>query len=208
MQTKELLKKLEGINTIESVMSTLNVTKEKAIYYIYRLNKEGYVKKQRTPSKKRVYFISVENKQSGTSYYEILNKYSPIKLSITQTYKIYGREVTLEETLVFAVKTKKIRNILAALALFKKISNWKLLYELSKTNKIERKIGALYDLSRFLLRTKRMDGRYYRIMLPKPSNEYEYIIEGLQTKEEKFMKIEKRWKVYLPFNNSDVVDYL
>lgn len=208
MLKKDLLKKLEGIQTIDTVMSILDVNKQQAIYHVYRLRKEGYVKTQRSPSKRRVYHISRENRQGGISYYEIINSHSPVKLSITQTYRIYGRDVSCEETLIFALKSKKIRVILASLALFKKIKDWKLFYKLAKANKVERKAGALYDLSRQLMRTKRMDGRFRRLMMPEADDKFQFIIEGLKTKEEKYRIIEKRWKVFLPFNKNDLEGYL
>lgn len=208
MLIKELLKKLEGIQTIETIMSILNVDRNKAIYCVFRLNKEGYVKKQRDPKKRRVYFISFENKLGGTSYYEIINKFSPIKLSISETYKIYGREIPLEEALIFSIKTKKIRVLLASLSLFKKINNWKLLYKLAKENNAKRKVGALHQLSRKLIRTKKIDGRFLRLMLPKKYDKFEFIIDNLRTREDEYKRIENRWKVYIPFNKADLDDYL
>lgn len=207
MKITKLLKKLEGIQTIDTVRSALNVKREKAVYLIHRLRREGYVKTLRAPSGKRVYHISFENKQGGTSYYDIINRHSPVKISTMDVYKIYGRDVSLEETLVFAVKTKDIRVILTSLSLFRKISNWKLLYKLAKANKLERKVGALYDLSRQIMRAKRMDRRFRRLMLPKPYDRFQYIIEGLKTRESDYKKIEKRWRVFIPFNKSDLERY-
>ena len=60
----ELLKKLEGTQTIESVKDILHVNKKMAIYYIYRLRKEGYVKTKKQSNNNRVYNISLENKLS------------------------------------------------------------------------------------------------------------------------------------------------
>jgi hypothetical protein len=209
MKIKVLLKKLEGIQTVETVMSLLGVDRQGAIYHVHRLRKAGYVKTQRAPSGKRVYQISHENSQGGKSYYEILNRHSPIKLLSTKTHKIYGRDVTMEETLIFAITSGKIRLILASLSLFRKICNWKLLYRIAKEKGAERKAGALYDLSRHLkMRTRRMDGRFRRLMLPKPYDRFQFIMEGLSTSEEEYRKIEDKWRVYLPFNKSDLEDYL
>lgn len=209
MRIKKLAEQLEGVQTIETIMSSLHVNRQKAIYCVYRLRKAGYVKTQRTPSRQRVYSISYENKQGGASYYEIINRWSPIKLAITQTYKIYGREITLEEAFMFALETKKVRAILASLSLFRKISDWKLLYRLARKNGLERKVGALYDLSRLLrIRTKRMDRRFRRLMLPKPGSDYQYILDGLRTSDERYKRIETRWRVYIPFNKGDLEDYL
>ena len=132
IRTKDLLRKLEGIHSIESIASTMHVSKKKAVYYVYRLRKQGYVKTKKNSKNKRIYYVSFENRLGGKSYIDIINKYSPIKVSSSQDYKIYGKIPSLEETLIFAIKSKNLRVILASLALFKKISNWKELYKLAK----------------------------------------------------------------------------
>ena len=206
MQIEILLEKLGGVQTIESVMSLLKVNHTRAVYLIHRLREAGYVKTKRAHNLKRIYYISRENLQGGKNYYEIINEYSPIKIAVPEIHKIYGRTVTLEETLVFAIKTKKIRVILASISLFKKIKDWKLLYRLSKQNRMERKIGAIYDLARTIMRTKRMDGRIRRHFLPRGHEKYQYMVDGFESKD--YMEIEKIWKVYLPFNKIDLGDYL
>jgi hypothetical protein len=152
-----------------------------------------------------VYHISFENKLQGFDYREIINAYSPVKISTVQTYKIYGKEPTLEETLIYAIKTGSLRTILAALALFKKIDDWGELYRLSKQNRIERQVGALYDLARKIMRTKRMTKRFRTAALPKEQYSFVYIISDLKSKD--FKDIETTWKVYLPFNQKDLEDY-
>ena len=205
MRDKEVLKKLEGIQTIKTVMGALGVNRQKAIYYIYRLRKKDYVKTKRLSDKKRVYAISFENRLKGVSYYEIINKYSPIKIVDPQSYNVYGKVPSPEETIVFAIKTKRYRTILAALALFRKISNWSALYQLSKKSHIERQIGALYDISRKIMLTHRMTERFRNHALPKKGFAWEYIIQGL--KSDDFEDIEQAWKVHLPFNRKDLEDY-
>jgi DNA-binding Lrp family transcriptional regulator len=206
MKTKEILKKLEGTHNIESIMETLGVDRSKAVYYIYRLRKQGYIKTKRLSNNRRLYNISFENKLGGITYYEIINKYSPIKITSQEIYKIYGKVPSLEETLVYAVKTQKLRIILASLALFKKIDDWSELYRLAKANNIERQIGALYDLCRQIMRTRRMTKRFRNNALPKGKSLFGYVISGLKSKD--FTKIEKIWRIYLPFNKSDLEDYL
>ena len=156
MEKREILQKLAGIQTIESVMDILEVDKRMAIYYIHRLRKEGYVKTKRQSNNRRVYNISLDNKLGGKSYYEIINQHSPVKISTPIIYRIYGKEPSLEETLIYAIKTKSLRTILASLALFKKISNWVELYNLAKENHVERQVGALYDLARQIMKVRRM----------------------------------------------------
>ena len=205
MEIKLLLKKLEGVQTIDSASNILKTSKDKAIYYLFRLRKEGYVKTKRLSNNKRVYNISFENKLKGTSYFEIINKYSPVKISTPTTYKIYGKCPSLEETLVYAIKTGSLRTILASLALFKKITNWSELYQLSKKNRIERQVGALYELAKKIMKVRSMPDRFRNNALPGKEYNFEYTIHGLSSKD--FKGIEETWKIYLPFNKNDLSDY-
>ena len=205
MQTIKLLQKLAGIQTIESVMDILQINRKMAIYYLHRLRKEKYVKTKRLSNNRRVYNISMDNKLGGKNYYEIINQYSPIKISTPFTYKIYGKELSLEETLIYAIKTKALRTILASLSLFKRINNWVRLYNLAKENHIERQVGALYDLSHQIMKVRRMTNKFRNNALPKKEYKNEYIIHGLKSQD--FRDIEGVWKVYIPFNKKDLEEY-
>lgn len=205
MEKSELLQKLAGIQTIESVMDILKIDKKMAVYYIHRLRKEGYVKTKKQSNNRRVYNISIDNKLGGKSYYDIINQYSPIKISSPIIYKIYGKEPSLEETLIYAIKTKSLRTILASLALFKKISNWADLYNLAKENHIEKQVGALYDLARQIMKVRRMTNKFRSSALPKKEYKFEYIIPELKSRD--FIKIERIWRIYLPFNKKDLDEY-
>lgn len=200
-----MLKRLEGVQTISSVRDILNVSNKKAVYYVSRLRKKGYVKTRRLSNNQRVYNISFENRLRGFSYYEIINKNSPVKIATPKTYRIYGKEPSLEETLIYAIKTGSLRTILASLALFKKIESWSQLYSLAKKNHIERQIGALYDLARKIMRTRRMTKRFRSNALPKKNSSFNHVIPNLSSKD--FKDIENRWKIYLPFNNEDLRAY-
>lgn len=205
MKKSDLLKKLSGIQTIESVMDILRVGKKMAVYYIYHLRKEGYVKTGKQSNNLRVYNISLDNKLGGKSYYDIINQYSPIKISTPIVHRIYGKEPSLEEALIYAIKTKSLRAILASLAMFRKISDWVYLYNLAKENHIERQVGALYDLARQIMKVRRMTTLFRNCALPKENDRFEFVVPKL--KSEDFKKIEKIWRVYLPFNKKDLEDY-
>jgi len=198
--TKAKLKALEGIQTIETIMDGLGVGREKAIYHIHRLKKSGYVKTRRMGNK-RIYYISFENKLGGQSYYEIINKNSPIKIMEPELHKVYGRNIGLEETMIFALKTKSPRTILAAISLFKKIRNWKKLYNLAKTNHLEQQIGALYDVARATIKVRRMPVRFRHNALP-VNKGFEFMIENMKSRD--YKEIEELWKIYLPFNRNDL----
>lgn len=206
MKTKQLLKELEGIHNIESVMEILNVDKNKAIYYIYRLRKEGYVKTKASSDKKRIYYISRKNKLGGQSYYDVINLHSPIKLAESFYHKVYGRKITLEETLIYAIKTKNVRVITATLSLFKQINNWTLLGDLARKNNVERSVGALYDLSRRIMKTRKMSKKLRDSILPKRNVKFSEMIEGFKSKD--FKDIEETWKIKIPLNKADLEDYI
>jgi len=206
MKTLDLVNSIRGVQTLESIKSKLGIDTKKAIYFIHRLRKKGYVKTKYDSNKRRIYYISSENVLGGTSYVEIINKYSPIKLSSAEVYKIYGREVSIEETIIYAVKTKKLRYILASLALFKRINSWDELFRLAKQNNLLREVGALYDLSaRVIHKVKKMDKKFRYHALPKANESFKYIMPDLRSGD--YKNIETIWKIYIPFNAADLVDY-
>lgn len=200
---KHILHELEGTQTIESVMDILNINRQQAIYFIHRLRGRGYVKTKRLSKTMMEYSISLDNKLGGASFQDILNKNSPVKVSPSH-YKIHGKTPTFEETLVFAINTRSFRTILASLALFQKNTDWVSLYRMAKKRGIERQVGALYDVSRRIMQTRKMTNRYRYYALRDGS--WQYIIPGLKSKD--FKDIERKWKVYIPFNKKDLEAYL
>lgn len=205
MRIEELLKKLEGVHTVKSVMSALGVNRQKAVYCIYRLRKKGYVKTARASDGTRIYSISFENRFGGTSYEELLNRISPVKIATQAIRRIYGKMPTPEEILVYAIKSESLRTILAALALFKKEIDWYALYRIAKMNHCERQVGALYDVARAVMRVRKMSKRFRTLSLPKKEHAFRYTIPGL--KSEDFNEIERLWKAYVPFNRDDLEAY-
>ncbi len=205
MKEIELIKKLQGIHTIESVKKILKVQQQKAVYYIYRLRKKRYVRTLRTSQGRRVYNISFENKLGGVNPVEVINKYSPIKVIPVEDYQIYGKSPTAEEALVYAIASKNFRIILASISLFKKIRDWSKLYRLAKQRKIKRQIGALYDMTKKILKIRKMPKKFRKNCLPKKNEKYGYIMPDL--KSDNFKDIEKTWRVYIPFNAADLTPY-
>lgn len=206
MQLNEILQKLEGVQTVETVMKLLNANRRSAIYYIHRLRTKGYVKTLRSDSGARVYKISFQNRLKGISYYDIINEASPIQIVAPLVYKVYGKKPTPEETLIFAIKTQSVRTILAAMALFRRIDNWIEIYHLAKENRVERQVGALYDLARKnITKVRRMPKKFRNLALPKKQYEFQYVIPGMKTRE--YQEIENTWRIYIPYNKTDFEVY-
>jgi len=202
----ELAQKLRGFNTLKMIESALNVDRTRAIYLIYRLRKNGFVETKYNSDKTRVYHISPQNALGGTSYTEIINKYSPMKLMVSDVHQIYGREPSIEETLIYSINRRNVRNIIASLALFRKVSDWSELYKRAKKENLVREVVALYEVARIVIpKLERMPQRFKTLATPKKSDKFRYIVNGLDSLH--FKKIEKKWKIYIPLNWDDLADY-
>lgn len=208
MNWQKLAKKLEGLQTVDSVAKKLEIKKNTAINYVYKLRKRGFVHNEsRGKNKKRLYEIRPWKKRTEgyPGLYEIINENSPVKIVKPYESKTHLEKISIEEALVRAVKEKKFRLLLASLALFRKVEDWFKLYNLSKKEGIGRKIGALYDLSRkYVPKVKRMDKRV-RNLLKKTDVGNKYIIPEL--KSDDFKSIQEEWDVWIPFNKEDLKRY-
>lgn len=205
MSSIGLVKKLEGLQTIESIQKKLRISRLTAIKYVHLLRKQGFVETSGGARQPRFFRISaLKLRETGNEgIYDIINKYSPIKISAMKSW-IIGKKLTIEETLIRAIETKEFRTILASLALFNHINNWNLLYRHAKEKTMRKKIGALYDIARMTFKTRKIDKRIYNKMLKCKEGD-KYIIDGLKSKD--FAEIEKKWGIFIPFNISDLLRY-
>ena len=202
----KLAEVLEGIYSLETLARRLGITNSKAIYVIHRLRKLGVVKTSYEKGKKRLYLISLSNKQKGISYTDRINEVSPIKLSSSNPHYIHGRILSYEETLIYALKQKDVRHIIASLSLFRKISDWSLLYNLAKKENLVSEIAALYEVSRKVVRkVRKMPKRFLNQAIKQKPKKPTHIINGISS--EDFKAIEKKWNIYIPLNLSDLEDY-
>jgi len=198
--------KIEGLNTIETIQKKLNIKRSTAIKYIHLLRKKGLIETKVGRNKIRLYKISrTPNIKIGNpGYYDILNSNSKIKINEPYEHRVIGRKISIEETIAWAASTNNIRIHISVLALFNKVKNWPGLYKYAKLFNVRRKIGALYDVSRSILKTRKMDLRIRKKLL-ETKNENPYFINNL--KEEDFKEIEKTWKVFISFNKKDLERY-
>jgi len=208
MDILTLAKNLSGLQTVSSISKTLNISNKTAINYVSLLRKKGFIKETIYGARKiRMYKISplTEKKIGYHGFYEILNKYSRVKIySLYEKDKIYNKKLTIEEAIIRAIKTKEFRVILASLGLFSKIKNWTRLSYYAKKENLGRKVGALYDSAKFIIKVKKMDKRIRNSLLKNASKD-KFIINNIKSKD--FKEIEKIWDVYLPFNKFDLEVY-
>ena len=201
-----ILNKLEGLSTIELIAKKLNLKKNTAIKKIHELKKLGYVETSGGGKQPSLYRISrIKTQKIGNpGLYDVINKNSPIKLVKPYEHRVVGRSISIEEAIVLAVKSENFRLILASLALFNKVKTWSKLYELAKRENVRRKTGALYELTRKIMRARKMDDKTQKLLLS-AKHEKKDIIAGMHS--EDFKDIEKKWNVHIPFNYNDLRRY-
>ena len=206
MELSNLAKKLEGLQTVDSIAKNLGIGRKTAINYIWVLRKGGFVETVYGKRKIRMYRIStIKPLRFGyPGLYEFLNQNSKIKIYAPYIERIYDHKPTAEEMIVRAVKTGDLRTILSSLALFNKIKNWSRLSQIARKEQVGRKIGALYDAARAVIRVKSMDKRTRKALL-KSRIEDKFIVKNAKTRDLKHL--EKIWGVYLPFNKADLEAY-
>lgn len=202
----KLAQSIEGLNTIETLERDLHVNRARAIYLLYTLRKSGFVITKRNSTGKRLYYVSPKYALGGTSYLDILNKNTPIKMISSQVHRIYGEEPSIEETLVYFISKKDIRYLISSLALFRKIKNWHKLYYLAKSKNLLREVGALYDVAREVIsKVRKMPKRFLNNSLPKKRIPYRYIVDKFKSLD--FKDIEQKWKIYIPLSIADLEEY-
>lgn len=205
-QCERLARQLEGIQTIESVMTKLKIKRATAIKYIHLLRKKGLVETKVGSNKIHLYEVSRTPiiKIGNPGYYEILNENSPIQVQEPYEHRVVDREISIEEAIAWAASTSSIRVHIAVLALFNKVTNWSRLYKWAKLHNTRRKVGALYDVARRILRVRKMDLRIKKRLL-RANKENKYMVPLMRSKD--FYDIEKEWRVYIPFNKKDLMRY-
>ena len=206
MHLINIAKRLEGLQTVDSVAKNLDIDRRTAINYVWMLRKEGFVETIYGKRKIRMYSVSPfkKIKFGYAGLYEFLNQNSKIKVYAPYIERIYGHKPTAEDMIVKAIKTGDLRTILSSLALFNKVKNWSRLSQIARKEMIGRKIGALYDAARTIIRVKRMDKKTRKALL-NSEIEDKFIIKNARTKD--LNHIEDEWRVHLPFNKADLEAY-
>ena len=207
---EKLAESLMGTYTLETFADRLKISKSKAIYIIYRLRKLGFVKTSYGSKNKRLYNISLKNKQKGINYTEIINGASPSKsyalVVPIDGYYVHDRIPSYEEALIYAIKQKDVRYLIASLVLFRRISDWSLLYSLAKKENLVREVVALYEVGRRTVRKlKKMPKRFIHLAQKKKASQFGYIVNGLSSDD--FKDIENKWRVHVPLNYADLEEY-
>lgn len=198
MTDLKLLKKLEGLQTIETIAETLNIKRTSALNLVSNLKKENYLTKTGGGKQKRIYKITTKKQRTREKgMFDIINKYSPMKINPWYDHQVHG-EYTVENTIIDAIKTESFRTILASLKLYNHITNWPKLYYLAKQNNIWQKVGALHEVAKTQFRVRKMPKKY----LGKKIINWKQITT-LKNRNN-FPQIQITWRTTIPFNKKDL----
>lgn len=199
----EILWTLEGLQTVETVMKKLHVTRQSAINLISRLRRDGHVTRWGGGKKLRIYKITMRKQRPRVpGMFDILNKYSPMKLNPWYDHQVHGTYGP-EEALIDAIQTKSFRAILASLHLYRHIKDWTKLRRLAKEKDCWQQIGALYEVARRFFRAKRMPHFMNEETHNKKREKRELFKYTHETKMSELIPIARKWQVALPFLRGD-----
>jgi len=197
MHREETLRKLEGLQTVETAAQALGITRQSALNLLCRLRKEWHVTVDGGGRRKRLYRVTMRRQLPRVpGMFDIINRYSPMKLLPWYDHQVHGRYGP-EEAIVDAVETQKFRVILASLRLFAHVRDWPRLYAYAQEKGCWRKVGALYDVARMFFRVRTMPGRYCKVKTCRK-------VQITQLRTENFPEVAERWSVYIPFNEKDM----
>ena len=201
MVQEEMLRKIEGLQTVESVMGTLEIKRQSAVNLLSRLKKQGYITTMGGGKKIRLYKITqTKQRKRDRGMFDILNKYNQnFQLREWYDHQVHGK-YTVEDAIVDAIETGSFRAILATLRLFNHITDWPRLYRLAKEKNSWQKVGALHDVSRAHYKARRIPSKYANI---KGAYEWQQLTQ-LKNRNN-FPDIQKKWHVYIPFNEKDIL---
>ena len=147
---------MKGLYTLEMIQEKKHLTRASALNFISKLKKKRLVQTKGGGKQIRWYKISDKPIEKENGMYEIINKYTPVKLYSSIRHICYGKKYTIEETIVDCLKKQDPRHELAAAFLLNKIKDWKRMKDLIKKEKLENRFIALYNLSRQHIKIRRI----------------------------------------------------
>ena len=197
----DVLRKLEGLHTVETAAAAAKLGRQSTINLLSRLKKEGHVTVSGGGKQPRLYRVTMRKQRPRSpGMFDIINKYSPMKLSPWYDHQVHGHYGP-EEALVDALQTQSFRAILASMRLFNHITDWPKLYRLSRDKSLWVKLRALFDVARLFIKVKSMPNVYAHQQTHQKRWQ-----AFTQLRKLNFPEIATKWRVYIPFNPKDMED--
>ncbi len=149
----------EGKYTLELFAEKQGLQKQSALNLLSKLKSKGLVTTSGGGKQKRIYTITNKPQEKTNGFYEIVNKYSPEKLSPQFKHKIIGR-YTIEHAIIDGIRIGDSRTLKATTYLFNHIKNWKRLFDLAKEKKCTKEIYELYHKAKQTIKCRTMPKKY------------------------------------------------
>ena len=124
-----------------------------------KLKKQGYAQVSGGGRQKRIYTIHQVIKKKTNGFYDMVNKYSPEKLRPKYEHFVQGK-YRAENAIMDGLNIGDIRTLEATKYLFNYVTNWKLLFDLAKKNKLQKEVVKLYKKARGTIKCRKMPKRY------------------------------------------------
>lgn len=202
MGKAELLKKIEGKQTVETISEILGIGRQSTLNLMSKLKKQGHATVSGGGHQKRIYTISRKMVRKGDheGMFDILNKFAPKKIIPLFIHEPHTR-YNVENAVIDLIELDDTRILLNMLSLFNHIKNWSLLYSLAKKSRARKKLGALYDIARTVTKVRKMPAKTRKLLL-KSTDKNNFIRSSGD-----FAEIECTWGVNIPFNKKDLEAY-
>lgn len=212
---KKLALRVAGLRTLDEIAAVCGVKRSTAQQYVQALKKAGYVKSVTVNEKKqRLYYILPEQLRRVHGFPESLDRYSAVKVYATDVSlkpEVLGRMVraengeyflSVEDTIVLAVGQAlsggESRMLLAAISVFRKKPDWKVLPTIASESGVAHLTGALYEIAKKMYGLRGLsDSEEKKLTGAKPDVKE---LEGSG----QFGDIELKWQVKLPLTFGDL----
>ena len=150
-----------GKYTLESFAESNGLTKQSALNLLSKLRKKGLVKTSGGGRQKRIYTVLERPRKETNGFYDIVNRYSKIKLREKFSHHVHGN-YTVEHAIVDGIRIGDARSKEATMYLFNHVNNWKRLFDLAKKRDLVDEVCQLYFRAKDKMKVKRMPKRYCR----------------------------------------------
>lgn len=150
---------IEGKFTLDIFARNFNITQNSALNVFNKLKKQNRLIVNGGGKQKRIYTISKLSFKKTNGFYDIVNKYSKIKLIPQFNHFVHGR-YTIEEAIIDGLKIGDSRTLEATAYLFKHVKNWTKLFNLAKNENLAKELQDLHKIARKKFKCRKLPLRY------------------------------------------------
>ena len=150
-----------GKYTVETFARERNLSRQTAINLLSKLKKKGLARATGGGKQVRIYTITRKPEKETNGFYDIVNRYSPIKLTPSFQHYTHGR-YTVEHAIIDGLRMNDARTIDAIMHLFRHVTSWKRLMSLAKKQGLQKELLRSYNHAKNKTRVKSMPRRYQR----------------------------------------------